>query len=265
MTMSLGFSGEAVDFYHRYRRGYPAPVIDLLLQAFDLTQRDIVVDLGCGTGQLTLPLAARVQAVVAIDPEPDMLQRARQAGQKQGATNATWMIGSDADIRALGAALGSQRVGAVTIAQALHWMNHERLFASVFPLIRERGGVAIVTNGTPLWLQDSSWSQALRDYLDRWFDTKSKASCGTDTKSQQRYRESLRAAGFDLSEATFDYTDELSIDEIVGSLYSALGGDKLPTPDQRAQFEDGIHRELVGHSPFIEPVHVALLFGRVPS
>ncbi len=265
MTMSLGFSGEAVDFYHRYRRGYPPPVIDLLVQAFDLTHRDIVVDLGCGTGQLTLPMAERVRAVVAVDPEPDMLQRACQTGQEQGATNATWMIGTDADIGALGAAMGSQRVGAVTVAQALHWMNHERLFASVFPLIREGGGVAIVTNGTPLWLQDSSWSHALRDYLDRWFDTKSTASCGNDTKAQQLYGESLRAAGFDLSEATFDYIDELSIDEIVGSLYSALGGDKLPAPDQRTQFAEGIQRELAGLSPFVEPVHVAMLFGRVPS
>ena len=195
-------------------------MIDLLVQAFDLTQRDIVVDLGSGTGQLTLPMAERVRAVVAVDPEPDMLQRARQAGQEQEATNATWMIGTDADIGALGTALGSRSVGAVTIAQALHWMNHERLFESVFPLIRKGGGVAIVTNGKPLWLQDSSWSRAFRDYLDRWFDTKSTASCGTDTTSQQRYGESLCAAGLDLSEATFDYTDELSIDEIVGSLYS---------------------------------------------
>lgn len=37
------------------------------------------MDLGCGTGQLALLMAGRVRAVIGVDPEPDMLQRARQA------------------------------------------------------------------------------------------------------------------------------------------------------------------------------------------
>jgi SAM-dependent methyltransferase len=42
--------------------------------SFDLTGQDVVVDLGCGTNQLTLRMAAWVCAVVGVDPEPDMLQ-----------------------------------------------------------------------------------------------------------------------------------------------------------------------------------------------
>jgi SAM-dependent methyltransferase len=57
--MDLGFRGNVVDFYHRFRRGYPPEVIDSLAGAFRLTADDIVVDLGCGTGQLTLPIAQR--------------------------------------------------------------------------------------------------------------------------------------------------------------------------------------------------------------
>ena len=102
MTMSLGFSGEVVDFYYRYRRGYPPPVIDSLVQAFDLRKHDIVVDLGCGTGQLTLPISERVRGVVGVDPEPDMLKRALQTAQEQQTSNAIWMIGTDADIDVIG-------------------------------------------------------------------------------------------------------------------------------------------------------------------
>lgn len=40
-----------------------------------------VVDLGCGTGQLALPMAGRVHAVVGVDPEPDILRRAHQAAR----------------------------------------------------------------------------------------------------------------------------------------------------------------------------------------
>jgi predicted RNA methylase len=58
----LGFGGEVPGFYHQYRRGYPPAVIDALIGAFALTRDDVVIDLGCGTGQLALPIAARVGA-----------------------------------------------------------------------------------------------------------------------------------------------------------------------------------------------------------
>jgi SAM-dependent methyltransferase len=182
----LGFSGEVADFYHRYRHGYPVAVLDALVGTFGLTGQDVVVDLGCGTGQLALPMAARVRAVVGVDPEPDMLQRARQAAGERDVRNVTWMIGADTDIPALRGLLGGNSVAAVTIGQALHWMNRQDLFPAIIPLLRPGGGVAVVTNGTPLWLQDTGWSRALRDYLEHWLGTKLTFACGTDEQSQRR-------------------------------------------------------------------------------
>ena len=95
-------------------------MIDTLTGALGLTGDDIVIDLGCGTGQLTLPIAGRAQAAAGMDPEPDMLARARRAAAEQGVTNASWVLGADTDIPALAALLGNRRAGAVTIAQALH-------------------------------------------------------------------------------------------------------------------------------------------------
>lgn len=118
--MDLGFRGDVVDFYHRFRRGYPPPIFDLLVEVFGLTEDDIVIDLGCGTGQIALPIAERVRAVVAVDPEPDMLLCARREANEQGVTNVSWMTGADSDIPALGALFGDRTVGAVTIGQALH-------------------------------------------------------------------------------------------------------------------------------------------------
>ena len=89
------------------------------------------------------------------------------------------------------------------------------------------------------------------------------ATCGTDAESQQRYGDSLEAAGFDLSEASFDYTDELGIHDVVGGVYSALGADRLPARERRADFSDALWRVLKPHQPFVEPVHVAVLVGRV--
>ena len=62
--MNAGFSGEVVDFYANYRRGYEPEVIDCLTQTFGLDSHGIVLDLGCGTGHLAIPSAARSRAVV---------------------------------------------------------------------------------------------------------------------------------------------------------------------------------------------------------
>jgi SAM-dependent methyltransferase len=109
----------------------------------------VVVDLGCGTGQLTVPLAARVRAVIGVDPSPDMLSRARR--EAPGSKNAVWFLGADTDLPHLANLLGERSVAAITIGQALHWMDHETLFRAVKPLLRPGGGIAVVTNGTPLW------------------------------------------------------------------------------------------------------------------
>jgi SAM-dependent methyltransferase len=178
--VTLGFGGEVAEFYHRYRRGYPAAVIDVLVDAFGLTARDVVVDLGCGTGQLTLPLARRVRAVVGVDPEPDMLRRARHAARDVNVANVSWMLGGDTDMPGLGRVVGERSIAAVTIGQAAHWMRHDELFRSVTPLLRACGGVAVVTNGIPLWLQETAWSRALRDFLQRWLGTRLTSACGTD-------------------------------------------------------------------------------------
>lgn len=263
MVVDLGFRGEVADFYHRYRRGYPPAVADALVRAFELTGDDIVVDLGCGTGQLALPMAGRVRFVLGVDPEPDMLLRARQAAAEHDVANVGWMVGADCDMPALGALLGNRGVGAVTIGQALHWMNRDELFPVLAPLARRGGGVAVVTNGTPLWLQDTAWSRALRGFLEQWLDAKTTATCGTSDADQQRYRDSLGAAGFAVREAVVDYTDELDLDQIVGGVYSALSVDHLPPADQRPGFAEQVHSALAQHAPFTEQVRVAMLIGRV--
>ncbi len=261
--MNLGFRGEVVDFYHQYRRGYPPQVISALTTRFELTANDIVVDLGCGTGQLAVPLARRVRAVVAVDPEPDMLARGRRAAAEQAIHNLSWMLGADTDIPALQALLGNQPVGAVTIGQALHWMNHHQLFQALVPLVRPGGGVTIVTNGAPLWLQDSGWSHALRDYLEHWLGAPLTRTCGADETTQQQYRDSMAAAGFQVHMESIDYTDTLDLPQIVGGIFSALHADQLPAPVDRPHFAEQVRRALEPHAPFTEHVHVPILTGRL--
>lgn len=258
--MKRDFGGEAAAYYHRYRHGYPSAVVDALAGAFQLTGQDVIVDLACGTGQLTLPMARQVRAVIGVDVEPDMLEHARHAARDADVRNVTWMLGADTDIPALRRLLGDRSVGAVTIAQALHWMNHQDLFRAVVPLLRPGGGIAVVTNGTPLWLQETDWSRALRDVLERWLSTTLTCACGTDEHSQRRYAEDLAAAGFDIVTTAVDYVATLDLDQLVGGVYSAMGS-RIPAASQRPAFAEEIRAAVAPHDRFSERVRVVILVG----
>jgi ubiquinone/menaquinone biosynthesis C-methylase UbiE len=258
--MDLGFHGEVVDFYHKYRHGYPPATIDAIAEVFQLTGDDIAVDLGCGTGQLTVPLAGRVRAAVGVDPEPDMLRRAREAARD--VPNVSWLLGGDTDIATLIALLGENSVAAVTIGQALHWMNHEQLFLAARRLVRSGGGIAVITNGTPLWLQDTAWSRALHAFMEDWLQTTISYACGTDEQSQRTYAAALTEAGYGVTSAAVDYDVRLSIEEIVGGVFSATSPGRLPPPGDREAFTERVRDALAQYRPYIEHVHVAVLAGR---
>jgi SAM-dependent methyltransferase len=262
--MSAGFSGEVAEFYARYRRGYDHEVVGWLTKTMRLDSQCIVLDLGCGTGQLTIPLAANARAVVGMDPEPDMLSQASQQAAAHGRANITWLLGADRDLPAIAGLLGEGSLAAITMANSIHLMDDELVFTQAMPLLRHGGGVAVVANSTPLWLQNSASSRAVRACLEEWFAVTSTSGCGTDQESRQRYAAGLKAAGYaDVRETLLaDYDDVLDVAYVIGHLYSAIPEDRLPPPDQRPAFEERIRRALPDNS-FTEHVRVSALTGRV--
>ncbi|GAA0900548.1 class I SAM-dependent methyltransferase [Virgisporangium ochraceum] len=256
-----GFSGDVAQNYARFRRGYPSPVVDALAEAFALDRTDVVVDLGCGTGQLTLPLAGRVRAAVGVDPEPDMLRLAGTAARHAGVRNASWMVGFDSDLPALGALLGPGTVAAVTAAVAIHWMDQAALFAAARPLLRRGGGVAVVTNGAPLWLQDSDWSRTLRGVLEAWTARDVGWACGTDEGSRAGYRDAMAAAGYTTGETRVEYEAELDLDGIIGGMFSAMSAVDVSDPYRRNDFEARVRAALAPRTRFVEHVTVVVQTG----
>jgi ubiquinone/menaquinone biosynthesis C-methylase UbiE len=98
----VSFGAEVAGFYARYRRGYSASTVDGLVAEFGLGTDDVVVDLGCGGGQLTVPLARRVGSVVGVDPEPDMLRYGPERALAGGVGNVVWVLRSDRDLGVVG-------------------------------------------------------------------------------------------------------------------------------------------------------------------
>ncbi|MFI7157623.1 class I SAM-dependent methyltransferase [Micromonospora chalcea] len=263
--MATGFGGEVATYYARHRRGYPPEAVDALAAVFGLGPDHTVVDLGCGTGQLSIPLADRVGAVVGMDPEPDMLAIARRAALDQGTANTTWVLGSDSDVSALSRLLGGGTVGALTVAVAIHFMDRDALFKAARPLLRSGGGIAVVTNGEPLWMQDTEWSIALRGCLERMVGHPVTGRCQTDEDGRRRNREALVGAGYRYEETSVRYDAPLTVDDMVGGVFSAMSAERLPTLHQRAGFAADVRDALGGVDVVTERVIVRLQCGILGS
>lgn len=250
----MEFSGEVAAFYAAHRRGFPAPVVDRLVAALGLPADASVLDLGCGTGQLTVPLAGRYARVTGADPSPDMLGLAR-AGAGEGPV--AWLLAADSDVGRLPVLAG---LDAVTIATAIHLLDRPALFAALAATMTARGRVAVIANGTPLWLGDTDWSRALRAYLSGWLGVSVGSACGTDAAARAAYRAELAAAGFPAeTEVHHSLVDIHSVEGIIGNVYSALSPAQLPTGAARAEFEAGLRTALAGLAPYTEDVRVSIL------
>lgn len=255
------FRGDVADFYVTFRRGFPDHVLDHLMTDLHLAADDKVLDLGCGTGQLAVPLAKRLRAVIGLDPEPDMLAHAMTSAQNREVTNVAWMQGTDADLPALRAVLGEESLGAITVATAIHFMDQPQLFANAANLLRSGGAITVIANGTPLWLHDTDWSRAVKRSLEEWLGTAGNNHCGTDEEARARYAEQMRLAGLDVSESVVEYSEPLSMEFLIGNLFSAMG-DRLPGTADRLVLAEKIRRQLGSDLDVTEHIRVAALIGR---
>ena len=128
---SLSF-GEEAAAYERGRPSYPPEAIDWLLPAG--ARR--VLDLGAGTGKLTVRLVERGLDVVAVDPIPEMLEVLSRSLPQTPA-----LLGTAEEIP-----LPDNSVDAVVVAQAWHWFDPQRATREIARVLRPGGRLGLVWN-----------------------------------------------------------------------------------------------------------------------
>lgn len=79
------------------RRGATSHYGDDFIGRLDLSGARTLLDVGCGPGTLALPLAARLQRVIAVDHSPGMLAALRERATTQGITNVDTLLRSWGD------------------------------------------------------------------------------------------------------------------------------------------------------------------------
>ncbi|MEQ4720624.1 class I SAM-dependent methyltransferase [Nonomuraea sp. B19D2] len=256
--MSSGglFAGTGV-FYARFRPGYPRAFFDDLVRRFGLDGSGRLLDLGCGTGQLTIPLAGHVAEAVGVDPEPDMLAEAAQQALAAGIGNVTWVRGSSADLPG-----GLGRFRLVTMGRSFHWMDREQVLGALAGMVADEGGVVIANDGC-LARPVTPWQHAIEEVQHRFLGPLPQAGAGTpDTPHETVLAQS---PFMDVSRVVHEFERSWTADQIIGYLYSTSLPLRRLLGARRPAFEREIIDALLAADPsgrFVEPVALQVLIAR---
>ena len=221
--MGPDFTGETARLYARYRRDLPADQARAVAELLGLSPDDVVIDLGCGTGQLAVPLRDHCAGVIAVDPEPGMLAGLRD----RDVPGVLCVLAAAHDLPGVRDLLSAaQGAGAVVIGNALHWMDEPAALANCAELLRRGGGIGVITQGPPMWLGPAPWQRGVRRVLEERLGPVS-STCGTDAAALESRVRALEDLGLDVEVMTWSAGYEVDADWIIGHLGSALPGDAL--------------------------------------
>jgi SAM-dependent methyltransferase len=131
---------DVVDHYH-LRPAYPEETIGVLA---GLARGGMVLDLGCGPGELARRLAQRVERVDAVDVSAPMIERGR-ALPGGDAPNLRWLLGRVEQVVLAGP------YALALAGDSIHWFDWDVALPRVAELLDPEGVLAIVRRD---WLRD---------------------------------------------------------------------------------------------------------------
>jgi ubiquinone/menaquinone biosynthesis C-methylase UbiE len=123
--------------YDRHRPAYPDELIDQACQVAGIGSGDHVLEVGCGSGQLTRALLARGLRVTAVEPGQNLIALARRNLDGAGAVEFV-------NARFEDAPLPREQFQAVFSASAFHWVDPEVSWQKAADVLVPGGTLALV-------------------------------------------------------------------------------------------------------------------------
>ena len=155
--------GTQVEAYDRYRSGYPREFYDMLFSLVKTNKISDILDIGCGTGKSTEPLASlRGVRVVGCDHDLRMLSQA-----KKNALNHNLPIAYK-KCEAENLPFKDNSFDIVTIGNAFHWFATRKTIKNIKRILRPNGLFFIY------WKQMDKEDIYLRRKIFRQFNPKYK-------------------------------------------------------------------------------------------
>jgi len=235
-------------YYARYREGYQDEFFDYIRDRFNLSKDDRVLDLGCGTGQIAIPISKFVYEVVAMDPEPEMIKEGKEQAKQADARNVVWIEYGSEDLPGMKQELGTFKM--VVMGTSFHWMDREKTLDELYGIITDDGGIVIVSN-TSIWVEaPSDWQLTVREVVKKWLGEKRRAGSGYFQVLPRRHEEFVRESEFKRMEMWSNHwTLSSSLDEVIGNLYSTSMANPYILGDRKEDFEKDLREALMKLDP----------------
>jgi SAM-dependent methyltransferase len=254
------FRGTA-EYYDRYRPPYPRELIDDLAERAELTGSGALLDLACGTGQLTFALHERFARTWAVDQEPDMT--AMVAAKARGLPAIRVLTSSAEELDAPPASFDL-----ITIGNAFHRLPRDTVAALCYRWLRPGGYLAMPGGGgpeeNPSGADPAPWQRVLHDVLLRWRPP-GRIPAGYERDRAERPDPSvLSDAGFGyLGKREFTVAYTWTADSLIGYAYSMSVLSQAALGDSAAAFEADLRASLLPHAPFTHRMSFAYELARV--
>jgi SAM-dependent methyltransferase len=197
------------DGYARFRPTYPPSAIDYVVERCKLGPTSLLVDVGCGTGISSRLFAERGVRVIGIDPNEDMLAKARSSAFHPQAASPVYHLGS-AEATGLEACIAD----GVLAAQAFHWFDAALALAEFHRILKPGGWVILIWNERD---ETDRFTAAYGDVLRNWPETAAVEG------SRARGGEPLMASSWfvDCERRLFSNEQELDKEGLIGRALSA--------------------------------------------
>ncbi len=254
-------------YYDRYRLPYPEVMITDLVRRAEVSGHGCLLDLACGTGQLTFPLRRWFCEVWAVDSEPDMVEVVRAKAAAVGAGDVRPVVSS---AESLGAEPDCFELA--VIGNAFHRLDRDLVAGRILGWLKPGGHLALCWWSGPS-AGEEDWQRALAATLDRWkaaLGAEGRVPAGWDLPRRRRPDPQLLAgAGFEVAgRCEFSIEHRWSLPELAGYVRSTSFLPATVLGDQAAAFDADLAAGLGPHSnsgAFTQTVSFAYELARKPA
>jgi SAM-dependent methyltransferase len=128
---------EAANIYD-VRPSYPKEIIEEIILLSGITEKSRILEVGVGTGQITLPFAKRGYEMVGLELGPALAEQARKNLQNYPNVNIVTTAFEEWQ--------SSEKFDLLLSAQAFHWIDTEVGIRKAAEVLDESGSIALVWN-----------------------------------------------------------------------------------------------------------------------
>ncbi|MDQ6935249.1 MAG: class I SAM-dependent methyltransferase [Actinomycetota bacterium] len=254
----------AVTQYARYRTGYPLHEVAALADLLGLDHTQTVIDVGCGTGQLALPLSQHAGSVIAVDPVPAMLTLGRHTAQATNTSNITWLLGDASNLETL-VAPGAH---AATFAASFHWTDRPEVVRALDRLLEPEGSIVII-NDDLSDVEDPDWVRAITDLRRSYLGDRHTELTDPHRNTPDSHRTVLSNSTFsNIQSVSWQWNRELTADEAVGLQFTYSFSTPALFGDQAAAFARDARAAVLAMYPagrVTEPFRMEVLIASRPD